>query len=461
MRNNKAGSSYDSTPPSATGRDGGFALVVLLALLAVGGSFLFLRGWSTTPTNVLIEEAKATSEDLQILQAAKRYLILSSAYYDQRALPDGEGENVIGVLPCPDTFTDGIYDGQHPGFCSISGETNLTFGWFPHVYLAKAFAGTEIQANAAPAEPSGVYIDAYGEPIWYAVAQSHRFGAAGVRNSDLGDENDDLKVDGRGDVVAVLISPGAPQPLESQAAPQAADCLEPWQSYPALMQRFEKENACFGNARFSEARSDSLNETGEKTFNDVVVTITRQEFNQALEQRVLDELRTFYASQTRTSLPNLRPFVDTDPAPDPCRGIPDIDEVSIVPEWLRRDWLDQNMVLVAYGNDVSTTSGASCVDPILVRQTPVAEDGVQGPTEVSADIVLLVAGRAITALLQTRYSGIPGPQDYFEAENAALGAQSEGHRFVSAPTTDIFNDQLVALRCDTESCRAIVSALSL
>lgn len=441
------------------GSEGGFALVVLLVIMVAGGTFIFLRNWSTPQANLVTEEASRMARDIEVLDAAKQHLIMFSAYYDQRKIADESSQDVIGILPCPDSFVDGVHDGQQPGFCSLTGETNLTFGWFPYKYLTKAFAGAEDPVVVDEvAFNSQVFSDAFGEPIWYAVAQSHRYGAAGTRNSDLGTSEEDLHVDGKGDYVAVLIAPGPSLDATGSTPIGSAHCTAPWQTFSMLSTRFERENGCYGNANFAKSGTALSFAASTEGFNDAVVTVSRQELNAALEQRVLAELSNYYARLNKNNLPELLPFLSSVSPHDPCLGVPDLTGVTGVPVWLTGDWLDQKMVIVAYGPGMSTASGTICTDPIRVRKQDFDTRGELVETEVTVDIAILIAGRMLSSLAQDRYAGSPDLEDYFELANAA---SSEGveKTFVAAHYSETFNDQVVGIACDESSCQQVVAPL--
>lgn len=179
------------------------------------------------------------------LQRAKEALIA-------RAVTDA---NRPGSLPCPDLITDDNGLNNHP---NDGKSDNLTrndcpsyLGWLPWVTLDLP-----------------ELVDDSGSRLWYVLARS-------LRDDDLAqpinsDTATPLSLDGRGDIAALIIAPGAALSGQSRPSSHPADYLE-------------GENANGDYLFASGPASEQLN--------DVVLALTRQELMSAVEKRVAAEVR--------------------------------------------------------------------------------------------------------------------------------------------------------------------------
>lgn len=204
------------------------------------------------------------------LSKAKQALLFYAMNYPELRAPTEKGP---GFLPCPDRNNDG----NPASNCTFNPDTSTytTIGRLPFRILGLA----DIR-------------DSSGERLWYAVSDNFRNTQSNdaVINSDTPGR---LTVDGMGDVVAVIIAPGTP--VTGQVSrPSDNDSSE----------YLEEVNA--------EDDKQSFVSTGGDKFNDRLVTITRAELMQVVEQRVINEVRSILSQYNDDYLayPWLAPFAD-------------------------------------------------------------------------------------------------------------------------------------------------------
>jgi len=219
------------------------AVILILALVA-GGALMAALGSSPRA------EIAAQRDEARALALAKRALL---AYGLQASVP--VTANRPGSLPCPDLNNDG----QSSGSCTEAD----TLGWFP-------FRTLDLPDLR----------DASNSRLWYAVSKEFRSSVATARNSDTPGT---LSLDGSGDVVAVIIAPGAA--LDGQ------DRTEPSAGFDATTQR----RAFLEDANSAEPTDPAyeiyVSRPGTSDpFNDRVVSITRTELMRKVEQRVVGEV---------------------------------------------------------------------------------------------------------------------------------------------------------------------------
>ena len=401
-------------------------LMVLITAVTLGVELFGGRMINRLPIE---RRAAATAHDLERLHAGRAWLLMHAAHYDQRRAVDSRLQDMMGVLPCPDAFTDRVFDGQQAGFCSLMGRTHLTHGWLPERFIAKSFVGTAEDAPSSEAPATNLsalpLLDHAGAPLWYAVAQSHRFGGAGPRNSDLGDAIDDLEIDGRGDFVAILIAGGPSLRHQPDSAPFSSSpnetCADGLNPHPLLEGSLEDENACFGNARYRQYPRGLSSKTHEPGFNDLVLGVSRRAFNDAVESRVLRTLSKIFAEADPSALPDLSPFESVleaqvaDTNKGHCEGVPIFSPKDHAPPWLESEWMRHGMVLVAYGNGVATRAGILCERTQILAPAGVWSDGsLEQNASIKADVIIVLAGRALAHQISARRRGDRRLDKYFE-----------------------------------------------
>ena len=248
----------------------GVVLLTLLLVIMAAGSFVLLKALNVAADN--------SSNDKSVTRAALTQAKLALIGYAVNT-PELTNANLgPGRLPCPDLTSNGS-----PALsCSLSG-VNPTTGWFPYSKVG-----------------TGRLKDASGADLWYAVAESHRNFLDDPINSDTGDTTDDLSVDGRNGILAVIIAPGPP--IAGQVRSGSLDIAD----------YLELDNVTLGDATFTGACNDSDPTRCENTFNDQVITVTRVELMAAVEKRVLGEvsnrLKTYF--DLHTGFPWLSEFAD-------------------------------------------------------------------------------------------------------------------------------------------------------
>lgn len=255
------------------------------ALLATLVPVLLLAGAATLSG---LEDGARVAHRLED-QRTRRALVRAKEALVHYAVTD---RNRPGELPCPDL--DG--DGRLRLNVDFRGGGNVPCatlrGWLPFRTLG-----------------AGELRDGAGERLWYAVSDAHHSGHSTPLNSETAGQ---LRVGDAGDVVAVLIAPGAPVD-ERQAQDRAAGRKAPdaRRLAPAFL---EGDNAGAGSTRYAGARRPRRGE------NDRVLPIERGELMTLVERRVLGEvaeaLLAFY--REHGTFPWLSPLGDPGAAPLPA-----------------------------------------------------------------------------------------------------------------------------------------------
>jgi hypothetical protein len=221
-------------------KQSGIALLMILAILIAAGSYAFYRSSNIGQGRTLQTTKLATT-----LAKAKEALIA-------RAVTDS---NRPGSLPCPDLITNNAGLNNYPGD-GKSDMFTLTqcpsyIGWLP-------WATIDLPEST----------DETGTRLWYALAPSLRDDdSAYPINSDTAMA---LRVDGGGEIAAIIIAPGAALAGQNRPSNNPADYLE-------------GDNA---NGDFNYVSGPA-----GPTLNDFVTIITRQELMAAVEKRVASEVK--------------------------------------------------------------------------------------------------------------------------------------------------------------------------
>lgn len=218
----------------------GIALLMILAILIAAGSYAFYRS-----SNISQGRTQQTTKLAATLAKAKEALIA-------RAVTD---PNRPGSLPCPDLITNDAGLNNHPGD-GKSDMFTLTqcpshIGWLPWITIDL---------------PDST--DDSGTRLWYALAPSLRDDdSAYPINSNTATT---LRIDGGGEIAAIIIAPGAALAGQTRPSNNPADYLE-------------GDNA---NADFNYVSGPP-----GPALNDFVALITRQELMAAVEKRVASEVK--------------------------------------------------------------------------------------------------------------------------------------------------------------------------
>jgi hypothetical protein len=254
----------------------GYALIMLLAALAVGASWFVVSRFDTLGVDYT---AASRQRNAQVLNKAKQALV---GYVAAQAVKPGEDNP--GAFPCPEA----------PGSFNA---TNGTDG------KAQAPSCTLPAVGRFPWRTIGTdqLVDASGEPLWYVVSPGwSKPGALGttlINSNSIGQ----LTVDGiANDAVALIIAPGAA--MNSAAAPgcTAWNQTRPLAAPPDWRNYLECENAT------SPADVTFATSGPSGSFNDQLVRITVADIMPAIEaaiaQRIEREiapvLKGVYASST-------------------------------------------------------------------------------------------------------------------------------------------------------------------
>jgi hypothetical protein len=220
---------------SAPCRPRGVALLVLLAVVAVGALTLLLR--VLAQDNPRLAMATATSDTLA--DARQALLAWSASHPD---LP--------GQLPCPEdsTLIGTVTEGQAQASCTLPAAGRLpwrTLGLPP-------------------------LRDANGDLLWYAVSPGFR--SAPINSATAAQ----LSVDGvAASAVAIVFSPGPRWPGQDRPVPSAA-------APPRLVDHLEGSNAD-GDASF-------VSQSGSALFNDRLLVLRKDALMRAVEVRVAGEV---------------------------------------------------------------------------------------------------------------------------------------------------------------------------
>ena len=229
-------------PPNAR-KQSGIALIMFLVVLILGGGYAFYRS-----ANIGFGSSQRDAKVYAALARAKEALIA-------RAVTDA---NRPGSLPCPDT----IGDGKAAMFTLTQCPSYV--GWLPWVTLDLP-----------------ELTDDTGTRLWYALSPSLRDDdSAQPINSDIPAA---LRIDGGGEIAAIIIAPRGALSGQTRPSNNAADYLE-------------GDNAN-GDANYVSGPATN-------SFNDVVAIITRQELMAAVEKRVANEVRACLEEHASSTLEN-------------------------------------------------------------------------------------------------------------------------------------------------------------
>jgi hypothetical protein len=210
----------------------GVALLVLMFALILAGGYAFYRS-----ANMGLGKTQEATKRWATLARAKEALIA-------RAVTD---DNRPGSLPCPDTTGSG-----NTNWSLSRNDCDTYVGWLPWITL-------------------GIpeLTDDSGTRLWYSLTPTLRDDdSAQPINSDTAGN---LRVDGAGEIVAVIIAPGGALPGQNRPSNNIADYLD-------------GENAD-ADINFSSGPASDF-------FNDTLMVITRQELMAAVEKRIASELKT-------------------------------------------------------------------------------------------------------------------------------------------------------------------------
>ena len=244
-------------------RQGGAALLAFSLLIIVGTAYLLL-----TEFNANYIQVKRQQQTRAALLEAKQALIGYAVVFPEvDALTPGDVIDGPGYLPCPDTNNNGSAGSP----CALSSGSSI--GRYPYKTL-------ETQE----------FRDGNGERLWYVVSDVFRNNPKTIPlNSETArDASEELTVNGIDHIAAVIFSPGVPQTGQ---------------------QRESDEN---DYTNYLEATFTDSNTTIVTANTDDFILLTTDELMQAVEKRVLGEVRQMledYIAQYN-AYPWLTPFAD-------------------------------------------------------------------------------------------------------------------------------------------------------
>ena len=247
------------------------AVLLLLVLVLLTGSTFTLLVKLNSDTNFYIRHNNQTQKSLRL---AKQALIGYAINFPEIDNKPGETDPIEGpgYFLCPDINNDGGAGGS----CSFLGKT--TIGRLPYKTLEVA-----------------ELTDSSGARLWYALSDNFRNNPA---LEPLNSETEgQLRVDGRADIVAVVIAPGAP--VGDQVRDPGETDIE-----------IEIGNYLESDNNDLDLDFISADPANPAAFNDSLIIITRRELMQIIEKRVLSEVEDQLKNYRETygAFPWLSPF---------------------------------------------------------------------------------------------------------------------------------------------------------
>ena len=250
---------------------GGVAILLLLAVLALGGTYYLVSGVNAMSTQ---RKAAVQSQNAAILLRAKQALIGYVAAQANRA-----GENDPGALPCPEApgyFTSTTQDGQAAANCTLPN-----VGRFPWRTI-----GTD------------KLVDTAGEPLWYVVSPGWaRTGSnTNINSNSVGQ----LTVDGSAGtdgntVVALIVAPGPAINVIATGGCSAWTQARPNSGTPDWRNYLECENATTPvDATFVTTGPDG-------SFNDQVIKVTKADVMPVIEAAIANRIEREIAPLLKTA----------------------------------------------------------------------------------------------------------------------------------------------------------------
>ena len=275
---------------------GGVAILLLLAVLALGGSYYLISNLNAMSAQ---RRAADQTQNGDVLKRAKLALI---GYVAMDANQSGEDDP--GALPCPEApgyFGSPTQEGIAAGTCTLP-----SVGRFPWRTI-----GTD------------KLLDSSGEPLWYVVspgwAKPNSTTNTDINSNTVGQLTVDGVAGSDGDtVVALIIAPGPAINVIASAGCTAWPQTRPASGTPDWRNYLECENAT------TPADSNFVTTGASGSFNDQVIRVTKADIMPAIEGSIADRiereiapvLKTLYsgtkwnASSTQTTFPFAAPFAD-------------------------------------------------------------------------------------------------------------------------------------------------------
>jgi hypothetical protein len=268
-------------------RQDGAVLLAFMLVLIVGSAYLIVGR--------LNEYSQAYKRDLRThvtMQNAKRALIMYAMNYPD--MNPGNANAAPGMLPCPDLYhpANALAGTATPG-CSDTGQA---LGRLPYRTIGLEEAR-----------------DSDGERLWYAVSANFLDSQAApdAINSETAAQ---IAVDDADDVVAVIIAPGrALTGAPLICALTFTDQIGRPSANPADYIEYEYSTTVDPDTE-EPVQTLAAPVNPDCPLNDTMMTITRQELMQAVEQRVIAEVAGIFSTfkQTYGRYPWLSAWGDAD-----------------------------------------------------------------------------------------------------------------------------------------------------
>lgn len=308
--------SKSTTINYTTNRQSGFMLLMSLLVIVLGAS-----AWFGFVGAAKMDEMKTDdqSEHIKKLHEIKErmlaYAVLTPEIYENTSNTSNPGP---GYFPCPDITGDGESD---PGNQCTRINHLYVLGWVPQRIIDRNFY---FLSTNQPVE---------SKRYWYAVdtrfmisGQRYRYGSSPGRYAPLNinmpslvnfkrgpicDENLDplllasdcvppLTLDGKGDIVMIIFYAGEPINPFRRFDWQAMNLVSQYLEQPSLGVVPSFYVGHLGTT--GEAVSKG---SGDEFFNDVMVTITREEWNAAMLNRVAKDVLDKNGLPTPDGVPDL------------------------------------------------------------------------------------------------------------------------------------------------------------
>lgn len=220
----------------------------MAAVLLLGVVSMAVLLSSLSSSNAATQQAIKTQIALkEVKEAVLGYILLDDPNPDLTLKP--------GSLPCPDLDNDNDND-----FNDNVGASCGPTGNFVYRFPGKNFRVGDLR-------------DASNEGLWYAVSPDFRTTTDAALNSLTPGE---LRIDGQGEYVAVVLAPGAPLPGQTRSTSSTRTAY------------LEEENASgtFHLVTFRQPQEGESEEQAKSKFNDRVLGISKKEWEDAIIRRV-------------------------------------------------------------------------------------------------------------------------------------------------------------------------------
>jgi hypothetical protein len=252
------------------GRQGGAALLVLLAVLAIGASWFMVSKLDALAANAT---ARNRQYNADVLNRAKQTLIGYAIAQANKSFEDNPG-----ALPCP----------EHPWYISYEDKVGQAG---PSVGVSSPGSGTA-NCSSVGRYPwrtigSEAFSDAAGEPLWYVVGPAWRKTSTSTKTTINSNTAGDVTVDGQ-QVVALIIAPGRVLTAQASTTAYGVACgarnqarVSPVTYAVDALDYLE----CFNAATLQFASTGP-----DASFNDQVVKITVDDLMPGIEAAVADRI---------------------------------------------------------------------------------------------------------------------------------------------------------------------------